>query len=61
MRRGFGRIVSDESGATNIEYGLFVVLIGFMLVAATPFMRNATIGSVSSVSTSYSAATAPAP
>lgn len=61
MRRGFGRIVSDESGATNIEYGLFVVLVGFMLVAATPFMRNATIGSVNSVSTSYSAATAPAP
>lgn len=61
MRRSFGRVVSDKSGATNIEYCLFAALLGFMLVVATPFMRNATIGSVNTVSTSYSAATAPAP
>lgn len=61
MRGGFARVAKDESGATAIEYGLFAVLLGFMLVAGTPFMRNATVGTVGSVSASYSAATAPAP
>jgi Flp pilus assembly pilin Flp len=44
MRDGFARVAKDTSGATAIEYGLFAVLLGFMLVAGTPFMRNATVG-----------------
>ncbi|PZR95155.1 MAG: Flp family type IVb pilin [Stutzerimonas stutzeri] len=61
MRFGVSRVAKDDSGATAIEYGLFAVLLGLMLVVGTPFMRTATIGSVNGVSSSYAAATAPAP
>jgi len=61
MRRMFGQVMGDTRGATAIEYGLFAVVLGFVLLVGTPFVRNATVGSVNTVSTSYSSATAPAP
>lgn len=61
MRRIVGRVMCDNRGATAIEYGLFAVVLGFVLLVGTPFVRNATVGSVNTVSTNYSAATAPAP
>jgi pilus assembly protein Flp/PilA len=40
----FVRFMSDDSGATAIEYGLIAAAMGLMLVAAMPTLATAVDG-----------------
>jgi pilus assembly protein Flp/PilA len=47
--RKFKRFMSDESGATAIEYGLSAAAMGLALVATMPVLSTAITGKFSSL------------
>lgn len=56
------RVMRDERGATVIEYTIIAIVIGFGMVAISPLFRDATSGTINSISSGYAAGTAaPAP
>lgn len=56
MNNLFSRFVSDESGATAIEYGLIATLIALAIVAAVTGVGTALTTTFNSVSTKLGAA-----
>jgi pilus assembly protein Flp/PilA len=50
MSKFFTRFLSDESGATAIEYGLIAALVAVVLVTALGTMGNKLSGTFTTVS-----------
>jgi len=50
MSKFFTRFLSDESGATAIEYGLIAALVAVVLVTALGAMGNKLSGTFTTVS-----------
>lgn len=54
MRNWLGKIVSDERGATAIEYGLIVSLVVIAMIAALGGLADRTTGMWNDVSNNVS-------
>ncbi|HET6388659.1 Flp family type IVb pilin [Hyphomicrobium sp.] len=56
----FSRFVSDESGATAIEYGLIAAIVGVGIIAGLTPLKNALVDTFTDVGTSLTTGAAPA-
>ncbi|WP_299326593.1 Flp family type IVb pilin [Parasphingopyxis sp.] len=54
MKKWLGRIVSDERGATAVEYGLIISLVVLAMLAALTNVANSTTGMWNNVSDNVS-------
>ena len=56
MQNLFSRFVSDESGATAIEYGLIAAIVGVGIIVSLGTLKNALVATFTSVSTAMTGA-----
>ena len=61
MMKFVSKFMSDESGATAIEYGLIAALIAVVIIAAVTTLGTSLSATFAKVSGSLVAAPAPAP
>ena len=56
MQNLFARFVSDESGATAIEYGLIAAIVGVGIIVSLGTLKTALVATFTSVSTAMTGA-----
>ena len=56
MQNLFARFVSDESGATAIEYGLIAAIVGVGIIASLNTLKTALVATFTTSSTAMTSA-----